>query len=358
MNWFNIKTQALRSPEILAAPPAALGTWVRVTAYCCESENGGVIKGAVSWNDRQWMTACGVTASEVKDANALLKQKNGDIIVSMYPGEKESEVKEKRRIAKENGKNGGRPRRKTNEEPTLVSENNQQDEASVNDGKAEREREREVESEKEIEQERESNSFAADGEPPSAGKNTFEDEFGFLQPEPQPAIPASKRIKWAESSGWAGISDDDLAEWGRAFPACNIERQLQLAHLWLKANPSRRKSNYLKFLNNWLQKSQDRGGDKDAPSQQPPGEKDEVQMLMDGFFNRDSDDTWTADEYDAYSAISIKITQEDLRRLAVLYRAKDGSLNEWQRPTSLLQLLRRYPQVRDFSHIYRPPSAL
>ncbi len=79
MNWFNIETKTLRSPEILAAPPAALGTWIRVTAYCCEVENGGTIKGAATWNDRQWMTACGVTSEEVAEASALLRPKYGDM---------------------------------------------------------------------------------------------------------------------------------------------------------------------------------------------------------------------------------------------------------------------------------------
>jgi len=125
LNWFNIETKTLRSPEILAAPPAALGTWIRVTSYCCEVENGGVIRGAVNWNDRQWMTACGVTVDEVKEAAVLLKTKHDDIVVSLYPGDKEKEVQENRKRASENGKLGGRPKKITQTKPSGFSEKTQ-----------------------------------------------------------------------------------------------------------------------------------------------------------------------------------------------------------------------------------------
>lgn len=152
MNWLNIKVHTLRSPEIIAAPPAALGTWIRVLGYCCECENGGVIAGASGWNDRQWMTACGVTASEVAEASPLLRNDGAAVVVALYPDEKQQEVQERRAKASENGKKGGRPRKDDSEKPTLVNSGKPtlvsvEKPVSVNIGKAEREREGELERE-------------------------------------------------------------------------------------------------------------------------------------------------------------------------------------------------------------------
>lgn len=156
MNWLNIRVHTLRSREIIAAPPAALGTWVRVLGYCCECENGGVISDAAGWNDRQWMTACGVTASEVAEAAPLLRKDGADVVVALYPEDKQQEVQEKRAKASENGKKGGRPRKDEQEKPTLVTSEkptlvSEQKPMSLAGRKAEREREREREVELETE---------------------------------------------------------------------------------------------------------------------------------------------------------------------------------------------------------------
>lgn len=124
MNWINLRTESLRSPDFLAAKPGTLETWLRVLAYCCEQENGGFIAGAAEWVDRQWLGACGVTRAEVENAAPLLRQTPGGISVAEYPREKENEVQIKRAAGKlggsaktkaktqasrANGANGGRP---------------------------------------------------------------------------------------------------------------------------------------------------------------------------------------------------------------------------------------------------------
>lgn len=160
MNWLNISISNLRSPEFINAEPNAISAWLKLTLYCCERENGGTIKGASEWTDRQWMTACGVTASEVHSAAPLVIISGQDVSVSLYPKEKESEVKTKRAVAAKNGITGGRPRKTTKVEPTL---DNPKKPTLVSDRepildtplekyeKAEREREREREEEKELE---------------------------------------------------------------------------------------------------------------------------------------------------------------------------------------------------------------
>ena len=77
-----------------------------------------------------------------------------------------------------------------------------------------------------------------------------------------------KRIGWNSEAGFTGINAKDKADWFNAFPACDIDRQLSEADLWLRANPAKsRKQNFFRFLTNWLGRKQERGGD--APRASP-----------------------------------------------------------------------------------------
>lgn len=60
------------------------------------------------------------------------------------------------------------------------------------------------------------------------------------------------------ADGWSGIPDDLLRQWDKAYPAVNIDGELAKAAAWITANPRNRKSNYARFLTNWLTKAQDR----------------------------------------------------------------------------------------------------
>lgn len=116
MIYLNVRTDTLRSPDCAGLEPSALGTWLRVCAYCCEQENSGIITGAASWGDRPWMNAAGVTAAEAK-ACPLLKDVEGDIHVALYPREQEESVQKKRAVGKQGGIKSGRARRVANEAP-------------------------------------------------------------------------------------------------------------------------------------------------------------------------------------------------------------------------------------------------
>jgi hypothetical protein len=48
-----------------------------------------------------------------------------------------------------------------------------------------------------------------------------------------------------------------MDNWRKAFPALDVENQIERAELWLNANPANRKSNYERFLLNWLTRAQD-----------------------------------------------------------------------------------------------------
>jgi len=76
-------------------------------------------------------------------------------------------------------------------------------------------------------------------------------------------VPITLQIAWT-GTGWANVTEGDLAAWAVAYPACNLTRQLAAAGEWVKANPTKAKKNYRRFLGNWLSRSQERGGDTRA----------------------------------------------------------------------------------------------
>jgi hypothetical protein len=103
MNWLNIYTPILRSPEFIGSEPVARATWLSILAHCVEQENGGIIQGCADWKDRQWQQTCGVTRQEVDEANLLCRWEGDDLWVFAYPHDKEAEVKAKR----DGGRKGG-----------------------------------------------------------------------------------------------------------------------------------------------------------------------------------------------------------------------------------------------------------
>lgn len=103
MNWINIRTETLRSPEFIHAKPGAMETWLKVLAYCCEQENGGMVFDCEEWEDRQWLSLCGVTKSDIENAFGLMYFLDGNLNVRKYPLEKQKEVSKKRLSGKKGG---------------------------------------------------------------------------------------------------------------------------------------------------------------------------------------------------------------------------------------------------------------
>lgn len=131
MNWLNVRTETFRAPEYIGSEPTARATWFNVTAYCCEQENGGRIRWAALWKDRQWQQTCGVTIDEVRSSSPLVIIDGDDVVLWNYPLDRESEIQElrelgrnggraktqaKQRAARENGSKGGRPKTQQTEE--------------------------------------------------------------------------------------------------------------------------------------------------------------------------------------------------------------------------------------------------
>jgi hypothetical protein len=51
----------------------------------------------------------------------------------------------------------------------------------------------------------------------------------------------------------------------KAYPACCVSTELLRAAEWVKANPERRKSNWYRFLTNWLNRTQNGNGTARCP---------------------------------------------------------------------------------------------
>jgi hypothetical protein len=94
------------------------------------------------------------------------------------------------------------------------------------------------------------------------------------RPKKQNESKRESKTKAASASASASASDlldrflntlagADKDAWKKAYPACDIDIEIAKAREWVKANPAKgRKSNYRKFINSWLSRSQDGGGTK------------------------------------------------------------------------------------------------
>ena len=91
-----------------------------------------------------------------------------------------------------------------------------------------------------------------------------EQTTGFADAENESEGSAGKpdKILWSPENGWQNITDHHRQAWAKAYPACDIDRQLAQMHAWLLANPTKRKVNNARFITNWLKREQDRGGDQ------------------------------------------------------------------------------------------------
>jgi predicted phage replisome organizer len=95
-------------------------------------------------------------------------------------------------------------------------------------------------------------------------KNICSEPKGLSASKPSVSLKILKINFSYEKDEWENITEMDLEQWRIAYPACNVEAELNRMHMWLKANPTKRKGNYRKFITNWLSRTQDKGGTKPA----------------------------------------------------------------------------------------------
>jgi hypothetical protein len=76
---------------------------------------------------------------------------------------------------------------------------------------------------------------------------------------PENKKPGADKIDYDfDNAKFTNVTEKDLARWQEAYPAVDVSREIKAAALWLNANPNNRKSNYKRFITNWLKRTQDR----------------------------------------------------------------------------------------------------
>lgn len=74
--------------------------------------------------------------------------------------------------------------------------------------------------------------------------------------ETTPSAPTEK-ISLDAGGRWQGIQEAIWNSWIAAYPALHLDSELAKAAAWVIANPKNKKSNYARFLTNWLTRAQD-----------------------------------------------------------------------------------------------------
>lgn len=88
-------------------------------------------------------------------------------------------------------------------------------------------------------------------------------------------IAPSGKISLDADGRWIDISSILLATWKEAYPALSLDAELAKAAAWIIANPKNKKSNYARFLTNWLTRAQDK-----APKQGGGNDQDNRPKLV------------------------------------------------------------------------------
>lgn len=48
MNWLNLRTEILHSPEFIGCHPTRRATWLSLSLWCASQENGGIVAGGAA----------------------------------------------------------------------------------------------------------------------------------------------------------------------------------------------------------------------------------------------------------------------------------------------------------------------
>lgn len=113
MEWLNLHTSILDSPEVVGSDPIERGTWLMLLRFCIGQENSGIICDCRHWKSRKWQQLVRVTQKEVFTTSELWTWHGDNLHITHYPLEKQEEVQTNRF----NGKKGGRPKTQTETKP-------------------------------------------------------------------------------------------------------------------------------------------------------------------------------------------------------------------------------------------------
>jgi len=85
----------------------------------------------------------------------------------------------------------------------------------------------------------------------------------------EPQAPSVLTLLLNDGSEY-GVTQKDIDEWQDTFPNVDVAQQLKAMKLWLKDNPKKRKTRngIRRFVTNWLDREQNRGGTRQTAEQQ------------------------------------------------------------------------------------------
>lgn len=116
MDYWNVDVRTIRSGKLADLSLDEVGAWTRVSSFCVDQENQGLIKGARTWSETRWIQTTGVPRKMILRCKELFEWEGDDLRVWMYPVSQEEVCQEKRRIAAAAGVASGIARRKLAEE--------------------------------------------------------------------------------------------------------------------------------------------------------------------------------------------------------------------------------------------------
>ncbi len=99
---------------------------------------------------------------------------------------------------------------------------------------------------------------------PNQEQEQEQEQEQYLKPfchEPETGSPATAKKPKPEFDfllgKFTGLPDSLIAGWAGAYPAVNVQQEIAKAAAWLMSNTKNKKSDYPRFLNNWLSRAQD-----------------------------------------------------------------------------------------------------
>jgi hypothetical protein len=140
----------------------------------------------------------------------------------------------------------------------------------------------ETETETETERETETTTAADDKNRPPPKEDVKQEDKADLpapdagrhQPKPVARVssPVKRKIEFDYETGhFRHVLSELVEKWQQAYPAVDVLSELRRMETWAVANPVHRKSNWQRFIVNWLTRSQDRAV-RGGPNGPPEGE--------------------------------------------------------------------------------------
>lgn len=92
MEWLNLQISLLGGDQFRIADEKTRGVWVSLMVYCAHQENDGIIDHCKKWTAQEWQRVCGIRKKMIEKDSSLWSWLDNDLIVQLYPTEKQKQV--------------------------------------------------------------------------------------------------------------------------------------------------------------------------------------------------------------------------------------------------------------------------